>query len=90
LLIVSGHEGGTDVDFLAVLAGTLHVHLAHGRVIDRTAEALGIHRSTVRYRLYRIRELTGVRPEAPGALSSLERLRRSAERDSDERRRDGR
>lgn len=67
--------------------GTLEAHLAHGCVISRTAEVLGIHRSTVRYRLRRIRELTGLDPEAPAALPSLRRLRDVVESESEERRR---
>jgi hypothetical protein len=33
--------------------------LEHHCDLDVTASALGIHRSTLRYRLFRIRELTG-------------------------------
>ncbi|WP_410479423.1 helix-turn-helix domain-containing protein [Pseudonocardia sp. H11422] len=45
----------------------------HGLGCDlaRTAAALGKHRSTVRYRLYRVRELTGLEPEDPRAVEAL-------------------
>ncbi|WP_214371202.1 PucR family transcriptional regulator [Pseudonocardia sp. H11422] len=41
------------------LTATLSEFLEHHGNLDRTASALGIHRSTLRYRLFRIRELTG-------------------------------
>jgi DNA-binding PucR family transcriptional regulator len=44
---------GTD------LVATLSAFLEHGGNYDGTAGALHIHRSTLRYRLYRIRDLTG-------------------------------
>jgi sugar diacid utilization regulator len=45
----------------------------HGLGCDlaRTAVALGNHRSTVRYRLYRVRELTGLEPEDPRSVEAL-------------------
>ncbi|MQS37787.1 hypothetical protein FFZ77_19785 [Streptomyces katsurahamanus] len=41
------------------LTATLSYYLESGGSYDATAEALRIHRSTVRYRLQRIREVTG-------------------------------
>ncbi|MCW2644428.1 MAG: transcriptional regulator [Pseudonocardiales bacterium] len=43
----------------STLVETLAEYLDHGGNYDLTAEALVIHRSTLRYRLRRIRELTG-------------------------------
>jgi sugar diacid utilization regulator len=44
----------------STLVETLAEYLDHGGNYDLTAEALLIHRSTLRYRLRRIRELTGL------------------------------
>jgi hypothetical protein len=41
------------------LVPTLSVYLDHGGDYDTSAAALGIHRSTLRYRLHRIREISG-------------------------------
>ncbi|MET1015484.1 MAG: helix-turn-helix domain-containing protein [Leifsonia flava] len=48
-----------DRDHHSQLVHTLCVYLDSGGNYDRTAEALTIHRSTLRYRLGRIRELSG-------------------------------
>jgi hypothetical protein len=48
-----------DTDRRAGLVHTLGVYLDHGGNYDDTAAALHIHRSTLRYRLQRIRELSG-------------------------------
>ncbi|SMH43892.1 transcriptional regulator, CdaR family [Rathayibacter oskolensis] len=48
-----------DRDHHPELVRTLTVYLDSGGNYDRTAEALTIHRSTLRYRLGRIRELSG-------------------------------
>jgi hypothetical protein len=48
-----------DTDHQADLVHTLGTYLDHGGNYDDTAAALHIHRSTLRYRLQRIRELTG-------------------------------
>jgi hypothetical protein len=53
--IMSG-AGGEHADLLE----TLRTHLANGLSIQRTAEALGVHRNTVRARLRRIERLIGV------------------------------
>jgi hypothetical protein len=84
--MVSRPHGGADADLVAVLVRTLEAHLAHGCVISRTSGVLGVHRSTVRYRLHRIRELTGLDPESPAALSSLRRLGNGVGPGSEERR----
>jgi hypothetical protein len=48
-----------DTERHAGLVHTLGVYLDHGGNYDDTAAALHIHRSTLRYRLQRIRELSG-------------------------------
>lgn len=48
-----------DDERRADLVHTLGVYLDHGGNYDATAAALHIHRSTLRYRLQRIRELSG-------------------------------
>jgi DNA-binding PucR family transcriptional regulator len=48
-----------DIERQAGLVHTLGVYLDHGGNYDDTAAALHIHRSTLRYRLQRIRELSG-------------------------------
>ena len=48
-----------DADRQADLVHTLGVYLDHGGNYDDTAAALHIHRSTLRYRLQRIKELSG-------------------------------
>ncbi|WP_382303668.1 PucR family transcriptional regulator [Herbiconiux sp. UC225_62] len=48
-----------DRDHHSELVHTLSVYLDSGGNYDRTAQALTIHRSTLRYRLGRIRELSG-------------------------------
>jgi hypothetical protein len=48
-----------DSERQADLVHTLGVYLDHGGNYDDTAAALHIHRSTLRYRLQRIRELSG-------------------------------
>ena len=39
---------------------TLHCYLTNERNYDRTAEQMFIHRNTVKYRIERVAELTGV------------------------------
>jgi sugar diacid utilization regulator len=51
---------GYDATRHSSLVETLAEYLDHGGNYDQTAEALVIHRSTLRYRLRRIRELAGV------------------------------
>jgi hypothetical protein len=52
-LLDYGHRGGFD------LASTLSVFLDHGGNHATAAGDLGIHRSTLRYRLHRVREISG-------------------------------
>lgn len=60
-LLLARHLGPLDVDagFAAVIRDTLRVFLANGLQIKRTAQALGVHPNTLRYRLARYEELTG-------------------------------
>jgi sugar diacid utilization regulator len=58
-------------ELLAVLMHTLREYHGLGCDLARTAAALGQHRSTVRYRLYRVRELTGLEPEDPRSVEAL-------------------
>ena len=48
-----------DSTHRAELVKTLAVYLDHGGNYDNTAHALVIHRSTLRYRLHRIRDISG-------------------------------
>lgn len=54
-----GHLLEYDAERGANLVQTLHQYLECGGNYDATAETLMIHRSTLRYRLQRIREITG-------------------------------
>jgi sugar diacid utilization regulator len=58
-------------ELLAVLMRTLWGYHGLGCDLARIAAALGKHRSTVRYRLYRVRELTGLEPEDPRSVEAL-------------------
>ncbi|MFF3857314.1 PucR family transcriptional regulator [Micromonospora sp. NPDC002575] len=49
-------------EFHRQLASTALAYLDHGQRLDRTAEALHLHPNTVRYRLRRVQELTGMPP----------------------------
>lgn len=49
-----------DVEHRSDLVKTLSVYLDRGGDYDVCARVLGIHRSTVRYRVHRIRELAGL------------------------------
>ncbi|MGW4943327.1 PucR family transcriptional regulator [Actinoplanes sp. NPDC004185] len=52
-------------DFHRELVSTALAYLDHGQRLDHTAAALHVHPNTVRYRLRRLHELTGV-PLVPG------------------------
>ena len=52
-------------DFHRELVSTAMAYLDHGQRLDHTAAALYVHPNTVRYRLRRLHELTGV-PLVPG------------------------
>jgi sugar diacid utilization regulator len=58
-------------EFTPLLVRTLWGYRALGGDLARTAAALGVHRSTARYRLYRIRELTGLDSEDPRSVEVL-------------------
>jgi hypothetical protein len=60
-----------DSERQADLVHTLGVYLDHGGNYDDTAAALHIHRSTLRYRLQRIRELSGHDLAAPDTRLNL-------------------
>ena len=54
-----------------ILLETLHAYLTSGGSSDRAAHALHCHANTVRYRLRRIRELTGRSLTDPRAIAEL-------------------
>ncbi|MGV9762157.1 helix-turn-helix domain-containing protein [Micromonospora tulbaghiae] len=58
-------------DFHRELAGTALAWLHHGQRLDQTAAALHVHPNTVRYRLRRLRELTGGPPVEEGARCTV-------------------
>ena len=58
-------------ELLTALMRTSWVYHGMGCDLARTAAALGKHRSTVRYHLYRIGELTGLEPEDPRSVAAL-------------------
>jgi hypothetical protein len=58
-------------DRRGLLRETLRVYLAHGGGQRSTAEALGIHRNTLSYRLRQIRGLLAVDPDDPANRLSL-------------------
>jgi sugar diacid utilization regulator len=64
------HQGLSD-EFMAVLLRTLWSYRGLDGDLIRTAAVLGVHRSTVRYRLYRIRELTGLEPQDSRSVEAL-------------------
>ncbi|MCW2653338.1 MAG: AraC family transcriptional regulator [Mycobacterium sp.] len=58
-------------EFMALLLRTLWAYRGLRGDLTRTAAALAVYPSTVRYRLYRIRELTGLNPKDPRTLAAL-------------------
>ena len=65
-------------DFHRELASTALAYLDHGQRLDHTAAALHVHPNTVRYRLRRLHEITGMPPigAEPGErLTVLETVR---------------
>ncbi|MFJ9787387.1 PucR family transcriptional regulator [Amycolatopsis sp. NPDC101161] len=54
-----------------ILLETLHAYLTHGGSSDRAAQVLHCHANTVRYRLRRVRELTGRSLSDPRAIAEL-------------------
>ena len=61
-----------DRDHHGDLVATLAAYLLHGGNSSRTADALFMHRNSLRYRLRRIRALTGLDPDAPDARLALQ------------------
>lgn len=69
---VEGTIGGLiREDRRGQLRETLRAYLAHGGAQRTTAEALGIHRNTLTYRLRQIRSLLDVDPDDPTARLNL-------------------
>jgi len=56
----------------AELVHTLTQYLEHGGNYDATAATLSVHKSTLKYRLQRIRELTGLEPNDPDVHFNLQ------------------
>lgn len=56
----------------ADLVRTLTVYLEHGGSYDATAAALSVHKSTLKYRLQRIRELSGLELNDPDVHFNLQ------------------
>ena len=56
----------------AELVRTLTQYLEHGGNYDATAAELSVHKSTLKYRLQRIRELTGVELNDPDVHFNLQ------------------
>ncbi len=56
----------------ADLVRTLTLYLEHGGSYDATAAALSVHKSTLKYRLQRIRELTGLELNDPDVHFNLQ------------------
>ena len=54
------------------LVATLEAFAAYGCNVARTAEALGQHQNTVRYRLDAIGRLTGLSPRDPADMEQLD------------------
>jgi DNA-binding PucR family transcriptional regulator len=54
------------------LVKTLNAYLRHGGNATHTANALYLHRNSLRYRLARIQALTGLDPDDPDARLALQ------------------
>ncbi|WP_183407823.1 PucR family transcriptional regulator [Nocardioides marmoriginsengisoli] len=68
------YDAGKDADLLH----TLTVYLAEGGHYTETAAALTVHRSTLKYRLQRIRELTGLDLNDPETNFNLQLATRAS------------
>jgi DNA-binding PucR family transcriptional regulator len=53
------------------LIATLRAYYASGARVDKTADALFLHRNSVRYRLDRIRLLTGLDIDQPDVVAAM-------------------
>lgn len=62
---------GESDELMVLLLRTLWTYRGLRGDLTRTAAALAVYPSTVRYRLYRIRELTGLDPEHAGSAQAL-------------------
>ena len=72
-----------------VLLETLDAYFAHGGSSDRAGQALHCHANTVRYRLRRVRELTGRSLSDPRDLAELVAAMQALRATADHRRTDG-
>jgi DNA-binding PucR family transcriptional regulator len=61
-----------DAEHHGDLVKTLAAYLRHGGNATRTADALYLHRNSMRYRLARIQALTGLDPDDPDARLALQ------------------
>ena len=57
---------------MPALGPVTHVLIQHGGGYEATSQALSVHRSTLKYRLQRIRELTGLDLGDPETRFNLE------------------
>ena len=55
----------------ALLRETLECYLSHGQRVERTATAMFVHQNTVRYRLSRFGDLTGIELRSPVSAFEL-------------------
>ncbi|MCW2652386.1 MAG: PucR C-terminal helix-turn-helix domain [Mycobacterium sp.] len=62
---------GESDELMALLLRTLWAYRGLRGDLTRTAAALAVYPSTVRYRLYRIRELTGLDPQDSRSVQAL-------------------
>lgn len=60
-----------DAENNAQVSSTLEAYLVHGRSITQTAQTLGTHPNTVRYRLGQIRQICGLDWRAPQDMEQL-------------------
>jgi DNA-binding PucR family transcriptional regulator len=67
-----GALAGYDERKHTELVKTLTQYLQHGGGYEATSRALSVHRSTLKYRLQRIRELTGFELGDPETLFNLQ------------------
>ena len=60
-----------DVERSSGLVATLRAYYANGARVDKTAEVLFLHRNSVRYRLDRVRLLTGLDIDRPDVVAAM-------------------
>jgi DNA-binding PucR family transcriptional regulator len=61
-----------DAEKRSTLVATLAQYFEHGRNYDATADALAVHRSTLKYRLQRIKDISGHQLADPDTLFNLQ------------------